>query len=258
MGKAKVAVEEDEEGEFEVCIKGLSFQAYEDDVRTLFGQCGEILTCKLLMRPDGKPKGLAFVKFGKKSAFNNALALNETEQFGRNINVEESQGKPGGAARPGGFGNNAGGFKGNNNYSQEPATITTPTLFIGGLSYNSTVDTITEYFSSTGDVVRARIVSDKETGKVFFCLFSPEDSVTLSSTMLTLPRRPMRPSTEDILTEELSDSIAPVKDPLDPKAASEEEEVDSEEVKEVMEVEAREVSEEAGEHPETQETHVLT
>ena len=155
-------------------MKGLSFQAYEDDVKSLFGQCGEIINCKLLMRPDGKPKGLAFVKFNKKSSFNNALALNETEQFGRNINVEESQGKPGGAARGGSFGNNAGGFKGgNNNYSQEPATITTPTLFIGGLSYNSTVDTITEYFSSTGDVVRARIVSDKETGKVFFLFIQP-------------------------------------------------------------------------------------
>ena len=111
------------------------------------------------MRPDGKPKGLAFVKFGKKSAFNAALALNETEQFGRNINVEESQGKPQGGARGA---PNGGSFQkpGNNNYNQE-ATITTPTLFIGGLSYNSTVDTITEFFSSTGDVVRARIVSDK-------------------------------------------------------------------------------------------------
>ena len=46
------------------------------------------------MRPDGKSKGLAFVKFGKKSSFNKALQLDNTEQFGRNINVEQSQGKP--------------------------------------------------------------------------------------------------------------------------------------------------------------------
>ena len=104
------------------------------------------------MRPDGKSKGLAFVKFGKKSAFNKALELDNSEQFGRNINVEESQGKPqrndGGFKREGNFNNNKGGFNNNNNNNrnnnrnQGPADITTPTLFIGGLSYNSTVDSI--------------------------------------------------------------------------------------------------------------------
>ena len=210
------------------------------------------------MRPDGKPKGLAFVKFGKKSAFNNALALNETEQFGRDINVEESQGKPQG--QKGGFNNsNGGGFQkgGNNNYNQE-VNITTPTLFIGGLSYNSTVDSITEYFGSTGDVVRARIVSDKETGKVFIYLFSQEDLVMLNSLMLPLPRRLMKLSMEDILMEELLDLIPPVRDPQDLREALEEEEEDSEEVKEVMEEETKEVSEEAVEPQETLETQELT
>ena len=151
-------------------MKGLSFQAYEDDIKELFENCGEVINCKLLLRPDGKSKGLAFVKFNKKSSFNKALELNETEQFGRNINVEQSQGKPQGG-RDGGFkkdfNNNRGDFnKGNNNnrnkfQDQGNADITTPTLFIGGLSYNSSVETITQYFSQAGDVVRARIVTDR-------------------------------------------------------------------------------------------------
>ena len=99
-------------------MKGLSFQAYEDDIKELFENCGEVINCKLLLRPDGKSKGLAFIKFNKKSSFNKALELNETEQFGRNINVEQSQGKPPGG-RDGGFkkdSNNRGDFnKGNNN-----------------------------------------------------------------------------------------------------------------------------------------------
>jgi nucleolin len=178
--------EEDEEGHFEVCVKGISFQAFEDDIRALFEQCGEIGNLKVLMRPDGKPKGIAFVLFNKKSAFNKALELNETEQFGRQIYVEQAQGKSnnndGGFKKP--F-NNDGGFNKATKFQgpQGNVEIQTPTLFIGGLSYNSTAESISEYFSEVGEVVRARIVTDRETGKVFLLLFSLEDSATLSLLM---------------------------------------------------------------------------
>ena len=66
----------------------------------------------------------------------------------------------------------------------------TPTLFIGGLSYNSTVDSIMEYFSSA-DAVRARIVSDKETGKVMSFLFSLEDLDMSNFLMLVLLKKLM-------------------------------------------------------------------
>lgn len=42
----------------------------------------------MINRPDGKPKGFAFVKFSTRSALNKALELNETEHLGRTINVE--------------------------------------------------------------------------------------------------------------------------------------------------------------------------
>lgn len=40
------------------------------------------------MRPDGKPKGFAFVKFSTKSSFNKALEFNNSEHMGRQIRVE--------------------------------------------------------------------------------------------------------------------------------------------------------------------------
>lgn len=102
---------------------------------------------KLLYRPDGKSKGIAFVKFGKKSAFNQALELNGSEQFGRPINVDQAQGAKnnndrGNFNKGGNFnqGGNKGGFNQNKfQGSQGNAEITTNTLFIGGLSYSSTV-----------------------------------------------------------------------------------------------------------------------
>lgn len=44
--------------------------------------------------------------------------------------------------------------------------IESPTLFIGGLSYNSTADSIKEFFASVGPVNSARVVTDRETQKV--------------------------------------------------------------------------------------------
>jgi RNA recognition motif-containing protein len=191
--------EDDEEGVFEVCARGLSFQAYDSDIRTLFETCGEVLEVKLLTRDDGKSKGTAFIKFSKKSAFNSALELNGSEHLGRNITVEESQGKKpfnnngasfGGQQR-GGF-NQRGGQQGGSYPAPGNANIETPTLFIGGLSYNSTADSIRDFFSSVGEVSSARVVTDKETGKVHLSPLSPAASVTSSSTIWTLPRRPTR------------------------------------------------------------------
>lgn len=163
-------VDEDEEGEFEVCVKGLSFQLFEDDIRAIFEDCGEVTNVKLLMRPDGKSKGLAFVKFAKKSAFNKALELNGSDQNGRSITVEQSQGKGNNDGFKKNF-NNGGDFQrgGANNRNkfqggEGNADIQTPTLFVGGLSYNSTVESMTDYFGQAGAVVRARIVTDRETG----------------------------------------------------------------------------------------------
>ena len=99
-----------------------------------------------MTRDDGKSKGLAFVKFSSKASFNKALGLNGTEQFGREITVEQSLGKQnqnggdrGGFQKGGNFKNNNGGNK------FQPAgnvNIETSTLFIGGLSFMSTRESI--------------------------------------------------------------------------------------------------------------------
>lgn len=98
------------------------------------------------MRPDGKSKGIAFVKFSKRSALNKALELSGTEHLGRALKIEEARGRAtaSGDSMPG-RGNNArnGGFEQRNPRPIETnADIQTPTLFIGGLSFNSTADSI--------------------------------------------------------------------------------------------------------------------
>jgi nucleolin len=114
-----------------------------------------------LTRDDGKSKGTAFVKFSKKSSFNKAIELNGSEHLGRSLTIEESQKKNfnnGGNSfgQKGGFGN-----KPSFGAPQGNANIETPTLFIGGLSYNSTADSISSFFSQIGAVSSARVVTDK-------------------------------------------------------------------------------------------------
>lgn len=84
--------------------------------------------------------------------------------MGRNLKVEEARGKatPKGESMPGrgrNFGDN------NGPRQQRPietnAEITTPTLFIGGLSFNSTAESIKEFFAQAGAVQSARVVTDK-------------------------------------------------------------------------------------------------
>jgi nucleolin len=111
------------------------------------------------MRPDGKSKGIAFVKFSKRSALNKALELSGTEHLGRSLKIEEARGRATakGDSMPG-----RGGYEQRNPRPIETnADIQTPTLFIGGLSFNSTSDSIKEFFSQTGEVQSARVVTDK-------------------------------------------------------------------------------------------------
>lgn len=76
-----------------MCVKGLSFNAYDSDIKDFFDQVGNVVQVKLLTRDDGKSKGIAFVRFSKKSSFTKALALDGAEHLTRTIKVEEAQGK---------------------------------------------------------------------------------------------------------------------------------------------------------------------
>lgn len=110
---------------------GLSFHANDSDVRAIFEDFGNILNVKLLTKPDGNSKGIAFIKFSSKNSFNRALELNGMEHMGRTLKIEESQNKGKGSDN-----------RAPNNKNQGPVKIETPTLFVGQLSYGATVESL--------------------------------------------------------------------------------------------------------------------
>ena len=156
---------------------------------------------------------MGFVTFTTRSAMNKAIELNGEEHMGRALKVEESL-KSGGGDRGGNksFGKQNGSNNKNNFQSNGNAAIETPTLFIGGLSYQSTSDSISSFFSSIGDVQSARVVTDKETGNVIIFLFSLEDLDTLSSLMQRQPKKPTNNLMDVSLMEEELDQTQQLKE----------------------------------------------
>lgn len=175
--------EEEVRGEFEVYVNGLSWSVGEKELDDLFAPYGEIIEVRLLRKEDGKSKGIAFVKFALDSSRQKSLELDQSNQFGRAIGVQESRGKQ--AFEGAGNKNDArGGAKQGNlpDFNKPiPDNIESTTIFVGNLSYNTTPESLRAFFEEIGTVVDSRIVTEKETGRVLVALFRKEDSVMLSS-----------------------------------------------------------------------------
>ena len=158
---------EEERGEYELYIRGIAWSAGEKELQDLFSPFGEITAVRLLRKEDGKSRGIGFVTFALNSARTASLEINGTEQFGREISVEEAKGKQtadgDGNAR---FTKPAQSFD-----KPIPDNIETSTIFVGNLAYRTDADSLRNFFQECGTVVDSRVVTDKETGRVKLHLF---------------------------------------------------------------------------------------
>jgi len=80
--------------DFAVFLGSLPFSVDEDQLRTHFADCGEIASVRLPLRDDGKPKGIAFIRFTCDEAVEAAIKFNETELGGRNILARRATDNP--------------------------------------------------------------------------------------------------------------------------------------------------------------------
>merc|ERR1719163_1540186 len=78
------------DNEFTVFVRGLPFSVEEELLKKDFAECGEIERLNLPMNEEGKPKGIAFVKFLTQEGVDAALKFDNTEYGGRTINVSKA------------------------------------------------------------------------------------------------------------------------------------------------------------------------
>lgn len=126
-----------EEGEREVFIGNLPFTATEAEVNEFFAYYGPVESVQLTKR-NGRPSGNGFVKFEKAEAAAKAVA--ESGQYLQNRSIKVH-------------------YASDNPATKEPPQGST-TVFVGGLSYNSTQETVSQFFSECGNVIRVRIATD--------------------------------------------------------------------------------------------------
>ncbi|CAD8123603.1 unnamed protein product [Paramecium sonneborni] len=130
----------------EVFVKGLSFDASEQDIKEFFSECGTINSVNLLKGPNGYSKGIAFVRFSTEDAQSAAVEYSGSEHMGRTIVVEKTKPRD---QRP-----QQGGQQGGSGEST--------TCFIGNLSFYATEDSLYPVFEDCGKIKEVRIAKDAE------------------------------------------------------------------------------------------------
>jgi len=122
----------------EVRLGNLSYQSTEESIREGFSEFGTITNIKVLYNEEGRPRGSAFVEFDNSDAAQAAIdAYNDQEFDGRAISVSFSRGAAAGGT-PRSAPRNFGGQT-----EKEPTRV----IFLGGLSYSSTQDSVREAFA---------------------------------------------------------------------------------------------------------------
>lgn len=102
-----------------IYVGNLSYDATEDQIRSLFEQYGAVDRVSVVTdRDTGQPRGFAFVEMTDDEAATKAMdALNGTNLGGRNLNINEARPKTdrprgGGGGGRGGYGGGGGGGRG--------------------------------------------------------------------------------------------------------------------------------------------------
>ena len=102
-------------------VGNLPFDTNENDLRTLFGEYGQVTDVHLpIDRESNRPRGFAFVTMDSKEAMENAIKSLDGQDFqGRALRINEAQpreerGGGGGGGGGGGYkgGGGGGGYKG--------------------------------------------------------------------------------------------------------------------------------------------------
>eukprot|EP01029_Cantina_marsupialis_P030702 TRINITY_DN840_c0_g6_i1.p1 TRINITY_DN840_c0_g6~~TRINITY_DN840_c0_g6_i1.p1 ORF type:complete len:694 (-),score=179.57 TRINITY_DN840_c0_g6_i1:332-2413(-) len=126
-------------------VGGISYKTNEDTLRKYFSQYGQLTNCVVMRDSATKvSRGFAFVRFQNKSDADMVLSIRNHQIDGREVEAKL-------AVPP----------KGTTEIPQACGPILK--LFVGGLNYSTTKETLHDYFSQFGKVVQAQIVYDHNT-----------------------------------------------------------------------------------------------
>ena len=180
---------------FDVIVKGITYDANEDDIQEFFADFGEIDSVNLLKRYDGKSKGICFVRYLTEEGLEKAISNSETELMGRRIFIEKARPRGEGGDRRGRGGDR--GDRGDRYGGRDRGgRNNTNTVYVGNLNYNTEEGDLQQEFEQFGSIAGIRMGRNPDgMSKGFaFIEFENEDSVreSLSNDGKIIEGRPIR------------------------------------------------------------------
>lgn len=138
----------------EVIVGNLPFTTGEVELRSHFGKCKSIISVRLMMGQDGRPRGKAFIKFGNVEDMNKAIAMNNSQISGRNITVEQTRPRENNYNEPRQF---------NTNMSTAPGNqVESTNIIVRNLPFQADEEILRATFSDCGDIKAVRIMKNED------------------------------------------------------------------------------------------------
>ncbi|KAI9845125.1 MAG: hypothetical protein M1838_001870 [Thelocarpon superellum] len=132
-----------------IFVGNLPFTTSEEELKTLFGKYGTVLTCNVVRNQQAQSKGMAFLRFPSQEAASKAIEdMSGAIVGGRIVAVQYAINKPfaSGSVKP-------------------PNNPPSPTLFIGNMSFDLTDEDLTNLFRGVANVTNVRVAIDRRTGQ---------------------------------------------------------------------------------------------
>jgi len=147
-------IKEEETEEVQLFLGNLPFNVTEEELKSFFEEYGDIVSVKILMR-NNRPTGKAFIQFATHEEAVKAKEANGKDFNGRAIIVRlSSEPQPEKPER-----------QERHERAPRQSHSNESTIFIGGLSYQSTQDSVSKFFGQCGNITAVRVATDQE-GKV--------------------------------------------------------------------------------------------
>lgn len=141
-------------------VAGVSWATTDEAFKNCFAKFGELTECQVMREPSGKSRGFGFVAFANQEVKNKVLAQ-QLQLDGRKLDIKPAVSKE--------------------EIKQQQAGETMPDtkkVWVAGLSYDTTDDSLFNYFATFGALEKASTMKDKTTGKSrgfgFVCFASQE------------------------------------------------------------------------------------
>jgi len=181
----------DRNNPFKVFVGGLAWAIKEATVRADFEECGPITRLDMPLNDEGRPSGNAFIYYKAEEGVLKALEYDKVEYHGRLLKVrravqqngakEGDKGKGKGKSKGDEKGNTKGKSKGGEvvEGASAPRKNDQTTVFVGGLPYDVSQDTLWRDFEECGKLDAVRMVKNAEGAfkGIAFIVFKDEDGV---------------------------------------------------------------------------------